>query len=73
MTTAGFVADQLMRDKQQQQTTTVVMALFHCFGASPPNKNDDIEQSLSQGSITFDDNLEKLNGDSIRSENLSVR
>ena len=35
----------------------------------PPNPytNDDIEQSPSQGGITFKGDLEQLNGDSVRS------
>ena len=34
----------------------------------PPNTNDDIEQSLAQGGITVEGNLEQLNGDSVRSD-----
>ena len=39
----------------------------------PPNTNDDIEQSPSQGGITVEGDLEQLNGDSARSNNYSVR
>ena len=41
----------------------------------PPNtSNDDIEQSPSQGGIIVEgDILEQLNGDSVRSDSLSVR
>ena len=41
--------------------------------APPPSTNDDIEQSPAQGGITVEGDLEKLNGDSIRSDRLSVR
>ena len=41
--------------------------------APPPNTNDDIEQSPSQGEITFEGNLEQLNGSSVRPDSLSVR
>ena len=39
----------------------------------PPNTNDDIEQSPTQGGITVESDLEQLNGDSVRSDSLSVR
>ena len=38
-----------------------------------PNTNGDIEQSPVQGGITIEGNLEPLNGDSVRSDSLSVR
>ena len=38
-----------------------------------PNTNDDIEQSPAQGNITVEGDLEQLNGDSVRSDSLSVR
>ena len=38
-----------------------------------PNTNDDIEQSPAQGGITVEGDLEQLNGDSVRSDSLSVR
>ena len=38
----------------------------------PPNANDDIEQSLSQGGTTVEGDLELLDGKSIRSNSLSV-
>ena len=41
--------------------------------AAPPNTNEDIEQSLAQGGITYEGDLEQLNGDSVRSDSLSVR
>ena len=41
--------------------------------APPPNTNDDIEQSPAQGGITVEGDLEQLNGDSVRSDSLSVR
>ena len=39
------------------------MEYFHCCGTSPtpPNQNDDINQSPSQGGITVEDDLEQLN------------
>ena len=36
----------------------------------PPNTNDDVEQSLSQGGITVEGDLEQLDGNSIRSNSL---
>ena len=55
--------------------STMVIAYFHwCGTSSPPtNTNDDIEQSPPQGVITVEDDLEQLNGDSVRSDSLSVR
>ena len=41
--------------------------------ASPPNTNDDIEQSPAQGGITVEGDLEQLNGDSVRFDSLSGR
>ena len=41
--------------------------------APPPNTNDDIEQSPAQGGIIVEGDLEQLNGDSARSDSLSVR
>ena len=41
--------------------------------APPPNTNDDIEQSPALGNITVEGDLEQLNGDSVRSDSLSVR
>ena len=38
-----------------------------------PNTNDDIEQSPAQGGIAVEGDLEQLNGDSVRSDSLSVR
>ena len=54
--------------------STLMMASFHCRGTSPPppNANDDVEQSLSQGGITVEGDLEQLDGNSIRSNGLSV-
>ena len=40
--------------------------------APPLNTNDDIEQSPAQGRITVERDLEQLNGDSVRSDSLSV-
>ena len=40
--------------------------------AAPPNTNEDIEQSSAQGGITYEGDLEQLNGDSVRSDSLSV-
>ena len=37
-----------------------------------PNTNDDIEQTPAQGGITVEGDLEQLNGDSVRSNSLSV-
>ena len=39
----------------------------------PPNTNVDIEQSSAQGGFTVEGDLEQLNGDSVRSDSLSVR
>ena len=41
--------------------------------AAPPNTNEDIEQSPAQGGITYEGDFEELNGDSVRSDSLSVR
>ena len=38
-----------------------------------PKTNDDIGQFPAQGGITVEGNLEQLNGDSVRSNSLSVR
>ena len=46
---------------------------FHCCGTPPPTTNDDIEQSPAQGGIPVEGDLEQLNGDSVRSDSLSVR
>ena len=53
-----------------------MMASFHCCGTSPPpppNTGDDIEHSPAKGGITVEGDLEQLNGDSVRSDSLSVR
>ena len=52
-----------------------MMVSFPCCDTSPPppNTNDNIEQSPAQGGITVEDDLEQLNGDSVRSDSLSVR
>ena len=39
----------------------------------PPYTNGDTEQSPAQGGITVENDLEQLNGDSVRSNSLSVR
>ena len=39
----------------------------------PLNMNNDIEQSQAQGGIAVEGDLEQLNGDSVRSNSLSVR
>ena len=51
------------------------MTSFHCCGTSPPapNNNDDIEESPAQGGITVEGDLERINGDSVRSDSFSVR
>ena len=41
--------------------------------APPPNTNDDTEPSSAQGGIIIEGDLEQLNGDSVRSDSLSVR
>ena len=41
--------------------------------APPPNANGDHEQSPAQGGTTVGGVLEQLNGDSVRSDSLSVR
>ena len=50
--------------------------IFPLLRHHPPPSNtndDDIEQSPSQGGITVEGDLEKFNGDSVRSDSLSVR
>ena len=55
-----------------------MMAYFHCYCGTfppPPNTNDDIDQSPAQGGIAVEGDLhdlEQLNGDSVRSDSLSV-
>ena len=51
-----------------------MMVYFHYCGTSPspPNTNDNIEQSTSQGGITVEGDLEQLNGGSVRSDSISV-
>ena len=51
------------------------MAYFHSCGTSSPpsNRNDDIEQSPTQGCIAVEGDLKQLNGDSVRSDSLSNR
>ena len=39
----------------------------------PPNRNDDVEKSPMQGGITVEVGIEQLNGDSVRSDSLSLR
>ena len=39
----------------------------------PPNMNNDIEQYPTQGGIAVEGDLEQLDGDSVRSDSLSVR
>ena len=59
----------------------LVIVEYHDDGIFPllrhlaprPNTNDDIEQSPPQGGITVEGDLEQLNGDSVRSDSLSVR
>ena len=55
--------------------STMMIASFYCCNTSPPppNMNDDIEQSPAQGGIAVEGDLEQLNGDSVRSDSLSVR
>ena len=58
-----------------------LFAEYHDYGrflllrylAPPPNTTDDIEQSPAQSGITVEGDLEQLNGDSVRSDSLSVR
>ena len=40
--------------------------------APPPNTNDDIEQSPTQGGITGEGDLKQLDGDPVRSDSLPV-
>ena len=40
--------------------------------APPLNTNDDIEQYPAQNGITVEGDFEQLNGDSVRSDNLSI-
>ena len=39
----------------------------------PSNTNDDVEQFLAQGGITFEAHLEHLNGDSVWTDSLFIR
>lgn len=39
---------------------------------SPPNADDDVEQSLSQGEITVEGDVEQLDGNLVPSNSLSV-
>ena len=41
--------------------------------APPPNSNEDIDQSPSQGGITIEGDLKELDEDSVRSDGRSVR
>ena len=41
--------------------------------APTPNTNDDIEQSPAHVGITVEGGFDRLNGDSVRSDSLSVR
>ena len=53
----------------------MMMIFFHCSGTYPPpplNINDDIKQSPSQGGLAVEGDFEQLNGDSVRSNSLSV-
>ena len=52
----------------------MTVAYFHCCGTPPPspNKNDDIEQSPSQGGITVEGDLEKINRNFVLPDSLSV-
>ena len=51
-----------------------MMTYLYCCGTlpPPPSTNDDIEQSPAQGEIIVGGDLEQLNGDSVRSDSLSV-
>ena len=49
------------------------MTSFPCYGTPPPNITGDAEQYSSKGGITVKLDFEQLNGDSVRSESLSVR
>ena len=48
----------------------IFLILWHL--PTPPSTNDDIEQSPSQGGITIEGKMEQVNGDFVRSDNLSV-
>ena len=50
-----------------------IFPLLQHLAPPPPNTNDDIDQSPAQGGITVEGDLEQLNGDSVRSDSLSVR
>ena len=49
----------------------IILLLRHL--APPPNTNDNIEQSLAEGGITIEADLQQPDGDSVRSDSLSVR
>ena len=49
-----------------------IFPLLRHLTPPPPNTSDDIEQSPAQGGITVEGDLEQLNGDSVRSDSLSV-
>ena len=87
-TTLSLRQDPDLAGVRYQRDTPVVSALcpillfmeYHDDGTfsllrhlvPPPNTNDDIEQSPAQGGITVESDLEQLNGDSVRSDGLSV-
>ena len=48
----------------------MMVLLWHL--APPPNTNDDNEQSLAQGGITVEGDLEQLNRDYVRSDSLCI-
>ena len=50
-----------------------IFPLLRHLPPPPPNTSDDIEQSPAQGGITVEGDFEELNGDSVRSDSLSVR
>ena len=56
-----------------QNQTTISSSLWRRAGSPLRSEVDDIEQSLAQGGITVEVDLEQLNGDSVRSDRLSVR
>ena len=52
-----------------------MMGIFPLLRHLAPSKNtnDDIEQSPAQGGIIVEGDLEQFNGNSVRSDSLSVR
>ena len=58
-------------DTYKKEWTDTIMNISPVISGQA-NADDDVEQSLSQGGITVEGDLEQLDGNSIRSNSLSV-